>query len=685
MKRYWTLWLIVVIFTQEGNTWLTKLDDNNVHFIAISNIYPEGEKFLTNLEKNMTSLLVEPLENVKMAKNMIEKMTNFTFNRVCFQPEVQFVGDNLLGPNLYIWTKTLENCHQECEKREGCYGATMTGPWNNNQMYKCYLLEFDPIPIEKLNHDYVSFRKNCIPKKNEISPEFLKNYQGDLKKDLNHVENQLNGWMQKIVQLLKLNYFQDYNEETNNVLVNRVKRQTQIFLDTKGLGEAVHSIGNFVAHIYHYTRNRNLQAQINDMSHFMLDLTNNYETFQMETVDFEQKNLFLHSLNRIYAKGNLFFMNICQQLQRTYDGLFELIKGTISQKFINFKTAVNLYETLNKTAQKSDLELSYSNITSLYNSDFKTNWHTIDNSSLLQVQLQTPTIDKKHKFLLYEMMNFPIKINKEHYILDTAETFFAINDGYWFNLTNGIDFLKHQNRTVDDRNYTTFTSHEFHGKCQFKPGTGYFCQGFDIHSSRRNRCLSNMYFGYMENCKFTKYSGDNIYVKRSLNGELVFWTKEEIVIKKVCQNGTETNEKIDSGVYKVYLPEQNCVLKLPNTEIEHRGSTVINTMVKKGFIIEENMKGEFSVLLNSTRDNAHMHFTKLKKRTIITQNGNGLDWPIIILIILGGLVLIIMIYLIIQSCRKPIGMENESEDGCYSKLPFYYCFKKQEKKETEAA
>ena len=395
----------------------------------------------------------------------------------------------------------------------------MTGPWSNNQMYKCYLLEFDPLPIEKLNHDYVSFRKKCIPQKNEISPEFLKNYQEDLKKDLNHVENRINGWMQKIVQLLKLNYFQDYNEETNNVLVNRVKRQTQILLDTKGLGEAVHSIGNFVAHMYHYTRNRKLQAQINDMSHFMLDLTNNYETFQMETVDFEQKNLFLHSLNRIYAKGNLFFMNICQQLQRTYDGIFELIKGTISQQFISFKTAVKLYETLKKKAEKYDLELSYSNIAGLYSSDFKTNWHTIGNSSFLKVQLQTPTIDKKHEFYLHELMNFPIKIKDEFYILDTEETFFAINDGYWFNLTNGMDFLSHQNRTVDDRNYTTFTSQEFHGKCQFKPETGYFCQGFDIHSTRRNRCLSNIYFGYMENCRFKKYSGDKIYVKRSLNGE----------------------------------------------------------------------------------------------------------------------------------------------------------------------
>ena len=106
-----------------------------------------------------------------MVRSKIEEMTNFTIEESCYQPGIEFIGDLVF--NLFFWTNNLDDCRTECKKSQLCFAATVTGPWPTNSTYKCYLLK--NVSQEKENGDYISFKKICTPKKNQISKEYIMN------------------------------------------------------------------------------------------------------------------------------------------------------------------------------------------------------------------------------------------------------------------------------------------------------------------------------------------------------------------------------------------------------------------------------------------------------------------------------------------------------------------------------
>ena len=97
----------------------------------------------------------------------------------------------------------------------------MTGPFTQNadHIFKCYLLENDPLPKAVPNRDYISFKKKCPVKKNHITEDYLHDFRKGLESELLEEEDDIIKWTNKIIALLKFSFFNEFDEERNVVAV----------------------------------------------------------------------------------------------------------------------------------------------------------------------------------------------------------------------------------------------------------------------------------------------------------------------------------------------------------------------------------------------------------------------------------------------------------------------------------
>ena len=155
---------------------------------------------------------------------------------------LKYVGDNAINPGHYFWVKNKDACLTKCIANEICYAGTMTGPFTQNadHIFKCYLLENDPLPKAVPNSDYISFKKKCPVKKNHITEDYLHDFRKGLESELLEEEDDIIKWTNKIIALLKFSFFNEFDEERNYIsnppvfAQNRTKRQTIVQVDTKG-------------------------------------------------------------------------------------------------------------------------------------------------------------------------------------------------------------------------------------------------------------------------------------------------------------------------------------------------------------------------------------------------------------------------------------------------------------------
>ena len=141
------------------------------------------------------------------------------------------------------------------------------------------------------------------------------------------------------------------------------------------------------------------------------------------------KNLFLHSMNRIYDKAKYYLSKISKKLQDFYDGLFDIVVGKLSKKFISMDDMTAVFGELTKRANEANIQLLNSNATSLYKNDFDIEWTSSakNKCTIMELYLSSQTIDISNEFSLLQFLNFPFPIENEYYYIETEETFLAIN------------------------------------------------------------------------------------------------------------------------------------------------------------------------------------------------------------------------------------------------------------------
>ena len=145
-----------------------------------------------------------------------------------------------------------------------------------------------------------------------------------------------------------------------------------------------------------------MQNEITDVKLTVQDMQRKNEEFQIEVIQTFQQNFFLHSINRVYNKGMAYLKKVIEGLKIEFTGIFELLMGQLSESFLNLQQAEKIYDVLKATAKKDSLEINLDNVTSLYKSEFTLDWKydIQNNSTILQVNLETNSIDMKSPFRL---------------------------------------------------------------------------------------------------------------------------------------------------------------------------------------------------------------------------------------------------------------------------------------------
>ena len=688
MKKIWILFFVIIVITGKVDTFLRKMTDNGIFFENIGKVFPQGKTYVTRIEKNITEVLKKPIEDSINVAKKINELTDYTIEpKTCFENGVEYSGHSIFKDStknsyglellknekeqLFFWTENMLECQKECEKQNDCHYGSVTGAWPNDK-YKCYLFENEPQKIDNENH--VSFKIDCKQKEDAISKKYLMEFKQEWNSELKMTQEEIVNWILQLIHILKLNLAEKFHwtnnraqEVLSNMIVkNHVKRSgTTVNVD---MGNVFRDIGNFFMHIFHYQKAKKLQNEITDVKLTVQDMQRKYEEFQIEVIQTFQQNFFLHSINRVYNKGMAYLKKVIEGLKIEFTGIFELLMGQLSESFLNLQQAEKIYDVLKATAKKDSLEINLDNVTSLYKSEFTLDWKydIQNNSTILQVNLETNSIDMKSPFNLFEFVNIPFEFDSKWYIFDTMEHFFAVNDGHWYNITNSEEYKKFDNRTIDDRSYLVYEKSQFHENCGYKNTKGFFCENLKIRKNIRNKCLANLFMGFLDSCELKQFKENGTFYEKLSNGKQIIWVHENTTAKLICENGTNLTEDI-KGLYELDLPE-DCTLQLPDIKLKNYGKKLVNEIYNVGNITTIYDDNGYGILLNNTKKNSHPHFFKNSRKMKI-EKGSDYDLYMIILIIIGVIVLGILIFIVIQSCRKPIDINNtENKSGCFEKF-----------------